>query len=196
MRIFTNTTCAELANLEALVGRELRFGGMVSNVKEAVSKGEPFGIMTLDDYSGSYELRLFGEDYAQFRGHFVNDTFIYCKGMVKSVTYNDKKTGAEKKFTRLRITTMLLLGNVIDRYTSKLAFKVNLDDVDDDFCDAIEKLGKRHKGKVPLQALVVDPKSGLTLTMYTQDLRVSAREAIPVLEQLRGVYEINPVVHP
>ena len=196
MRIFTNTTCAELANLEALVGRELRFGGMVSNVKEAVSKGEPFGIMTLDDYSGSYELRLFGEDYAQFRGHFVNDTFIYCKGMVKSVTYNDKKTGAEKKFTRLRITTMLLLGNVIDRYTSKLAFKVNLDDVDDDFCEAIEKLGKRHKGKVPLQALVVDPKSGLTLTMYTQDLRVSAREAIPVLEQLRGVYEINPVVHP
>ena len=73
---------------------------------------------------------------------------------------------------------------------------MNLDDVDDDFCDAIEKLGKRHKGKVPLQALVVDPKSGLTLTMYTQDLRVSAREAIPVLEQLRGVYEINPVVHP
>ena len=196
MRMFTNTTCEQLGNLEALVGREVRFGGMVSNVKEMVSKGEPFGMMTLDDYSGSYELRLFGEDYSQFRGHFVNETFVYCKGIVKSFSYTDKKTNAEKKVTRLRITTMINLGNVMDRYTTKLRFKVTLDDIDEELCKALERIGKRHKGTVPLQAEVVDRRSGLSLTMYTQNLRVKVREAIPELESLRGVYEINPVIHP
>ena len=66
--------------------------------------------------------------------------------------------------------------------------------VDEAFCKAIEKIGKKHKGTVPLQAQVIDPSQKLSLTMGATDLRVKVRDAIPELEQLRGVYDIKPMI--
>ncbi len=80
----------------------------------------------------------------------------------------------------------------MDRYTSKLTFKVNLSDIDEEFCRTLEKLAKKHKGKVPLQATVIDPVHNLSLTMGAPGLRVSAREALDDLEKLKGVYDIKP----
>ena len=195
VKTFTNIGVDSLNNLEALEGRELRFAGMVSGVKEMVSKakGDPFGSMVLDDYSGSYELKLYGQEYTDFRNFFLDDTFIYCRGIVRTSRYNDKKTGAEKTFTKLKITSMMNLSGVLDKYTAKLGFKINLSDVNEAFCTELQRLAKRHKGTVPLQAVVLDPERRLQLTMGSDELRVKVREIIPVLEQLAGVHDVKPV---
>jgi len=80
----------------------------------------------------------------------------------------------------------------MDRYTARLNFKVNLSDIDETFCKLIDKLAKKHKGKVPLQATVIDVTHNLTLTLGAENLRVAVRDIIPELEQLKGVYEIKP----
>ncbi|MBP3763890.1 MAG: DNA polymerase III subunit alpha [Bacteroidales bacterium] len=194
VKAYTNIGVDKLNSLEALSGCEVRFAGMVSDVKEMVSKkGEPFGSMVLDDYSGSYELKLFGQEYTDYRNFFINNTFVYCRGTVRTSHYTDKKTNAERSFTRLKITSMMPLGNVMDRYTGHLMFKLMLADVNEAFCEALQRLAKRHKGTIPLQALVVDPDRDLQLTMESQDLCVSAREFIPELFQLAGVYDITPI---
>ena len=194
MRMMTNTPVELLNNLDNLRGREVRFGGMVSGVKEMVSRnGEPFGVMTIDDYSGSYELKLYGDEYADFRGYFINDTFVYIKASVTARPYTDKKTGAERTYTRMRINTMLNLAGVLDRYTAKLSFKVKLEDVDERLCYNLERLAKKHKGKVPLQAVVVDTSHNLTLNMAAQNLNVSAREAVRELEHIPGIFDIHPI---
>jgi DNA polymerase-3 subunit alpha len=194
MQSFTNIGVDALNNLEALDGREVRFGGMVSGVKEMVSKmGDAFGSMVLDDYSGSYELKLYKQEYTDFRNFFIDNTFIYCRALVRTSRYTDKKTGAEKSYTRLKISSMMNLGGVMDKYTATLGFKVRLNDVDEAFCTQLQAMAKRHKGNVPLQALVVDTERNLQLTMRSPDLRVSVRDIMPELGRLPGVFDLQPV---
>ena len=192
MRMLTNISCDRLADLSALGQNEVRFGGIVSGVKEMISrKGEPFGSMTIDDYNGSYELKLFGDEYADFRGFFINGTFVYVKGNVVTHDYKDKE-GNERRFTKLHIRSMMNLSGVMDRYTQKLEFKVPLDDVDEAFCTRLEQLARKHKGNIPLHAVVVDAAHGMSLSMSGPQMIVSARGIIEELEHLPGVYDIHP----
>ncbi len=193
MKFYTNTTTADLANLEALNGREVCFAGLVSNSREGTTKqGEPYGSMVINDYMGSYELRLKGDEYSSFSGYFKDDTFVYVKGTVVVRPYVDK-SGVNKVFSRIRIATIIQLSGVMDRYTGHLTFKVNLSDIDETFCKDIEKMAKKHKGKVPLQAIVVDATHNLALTMGGDGLRVAPHEFIPELENLKGVFDIRPI---
>lgn len=194
MRYFTNTKTADLANMEQLSGREVRFAGLVSDVHIGTNRqGEPYGSMVINDYSGSFEFRLKGDEFSDFRGFFENDTFVYVKGTVIVRPYTDK-SGVNKVYTKIRVGAMMNLSSIMDRYTSKLSFKVNLSDIDEVFCKTLEKAVKKHKGKVPLQAIVVDATHNLTLTLVGENLRVSPRGIISELESLRGVSDIHPTV--
>ena len=195
VKMFTNIGVDQLSSLEQLAGHEVRFAGMVTGSKGGVSaKGNPYGSMVLDDYSGSYELRLYDDDYTSFKNFFTDDTFIFCRALVRSNTYKDKKTGADRTFTRMKILSMSLLGKVLDKYTSKLSFTVRLDAVNEGFCKQLAKLAKKHRGDVPLQAVVVDAPRNLTLTLNTADLKVSAHDIIAELEKLPGVTGVQPVL--
>ena len=193
IRMMTNITVDKLNKLEALGDGEVSFAGLVSNAKKMTSRtGEGYGSMTIDDYGGSYELRLFKKDYVDF-GTFIQDnTFIYARGRIITRQYVDKDNNPRTS-TKLYINTMLYLANVLERYTAKLTFKVALSDVDEAFSHSIEKLVKKHKGKVPLQAVVVDPTHNIALTMNAQNLMVNPREIIPELEKIKGVFDIKPI---
>ena len=195
MKMFTNVGVTQLSALEQLAGREVHFGGMVSGVKGGVSaKGNPYGSMVIDDYSGSYELRLFDEEYTSFKNFFIDNTFVYVRALVRSNTYKDKKTGADKTFTRLRIISMSLLGKVMDKYTARLSFTLPLEAVDEDFCKRLTQLVRKHRGDVPLQAIVVDAPRNLTLTLNTPDLKVAVHDILPGLETLKGVSGVKPIM--
>ena len=195
IKMFTNIGVDQLTALEPLAGHEVRFAGMVSGVKDGVSaKGNPYGSMVIDDYSGSYELRLYDEEYTSFKNFFTNDTFIFVRAMVRSYSYKDKKTGIDKTYTRLRIMSMMLLSKVMDKFTSKLSFIVPLESVDEAFCKSLKKLAHAYKGDVPLQAQVVDAARNLSLTLNTMDLRVSAHDIIPELERLKGISRVVPIM--
>ena len=194
MKMMSCTDVASLNNLEPLAGREVRFGGLVSNTKKMRSKkGEEFGTMVIDDYSGSYELRLYGDEFMQFKNFFDDNTFIFCRAKVTSRRYTDKN-GNERKYTGLHILTMMYLGSVLDKYTSRLNFRVNLEDVNEAFCHEVERIAKRHKGAVPLQATVYYREKDMVLNMDSQDLRVSVRDVLPLLEQVKGIVSITPMI--
>ncbi len=194
MKTIVNTPVAQLSNLEELAGKTVSFAGMVSNTKKLLSRnGEPWGCMTIDDYSGSYELRLYGEEFTQNAGHFETDnTFVFCRAQVFKRDYIDKKTGTPRSYTRMRITTMLNLATALDRFTNKLCFNVNLNDVNEQFCKELEQAALDNQGKIPLQAFVIDTVHNLTLTFSTVKYKVAVHNIIPALEQIKGIYDIKP----
>ncbi len=195
MKMFTNVGVAQLSALQQFAGHEVRFGGMVSGCKSGVSaKGDPYGSMVIDDYSGSFELRLYDEEYTNWKNFFTDDTFIFCRASVRSFSYKDKKTGADKTYTRMRILSMSLLGKVMDKFTAKLSFTVPLELVDETFCKELTKLARKHKGDVPLQAIVVDAPRNLTLTLNTGDLKVSTHDMLADLENMPGISSVRPIL--
>ena len=192
MKLMVNTNVAQLENLEAFAGHEVRFAGLVSEVKDMRSKkGDPFGSMVIDDYSGSYKLSLFGDEYSDFSGFFKENTFVYVRGTVISRSYVDKN-GNDRTFTKLRIGTMMNLGGVLDRYAQRLTFKIDLREVTEEFCKEIESLASKYSGKIPLQALVVDSERSLVLTFNAPKLKVAVHDILPELEKVPGVFDIKP----
>ncbi len=67
-----NTQCTEMSELSKLSDREdIIIGGIVTNVRTGFSKNnKPFGIVTIEDFSGSGELALFGEEWPHWNSWF------------------------------------------------------------------------------------------------------------------------------
>lgn len=200
MKLLTNIGVEQLSKPETLDGMEVKFAGLVSGVKQNVSsKGEPYGSMVIDDYSGSYELRLFRDEYNSFKNFFIDNTYIYCRGTVKTFTYTDNRTN------RAQLDAPAPDGHDEPRRRArqihlKLTFKTHIDSIDDAFIKDLHHIARKHRGNVPLELVVVypmdpaDPTKTISLTMRSAELRVTVHDMINALEQLPAVFDIQPIL--
>ncbi|MBR3414047.1 MAG: DNA polymerase III subunit alpha [Bacteroidales bacterium] len=198
MKHFTTHTCSQLTDLNSLVNKDIRIGGIITEAKMGVSKnnGSPYGIMTIEDYSGAYTLRLYRDEYLKFKNYFEKDLFVYIKGTVKQNS-RINPDGTKTVFsTYFKVLSMEMLIDVMDKKSKSVNFTINLDHITRDFCVDLDKLAHKYKGKVPLEALVCDKVHNLTLTMKSPHLRVNAREFLPLLEKMNGVCDVRPVAFP
>ncbi len=196
MKTFATTKIASLSAPERLIGQPINFGGIVTSVKQGVSqsKGDPYGIMVIEDYSGSYELRMFGDTYSKFKGYFTADTFVYCQGSVTSVRYTDKQTGAERMTPpRLKIQSMKNLGGVLAEFCKALRIYVRLDDVNDNFVNQFTALAKKYKGNAVVEMRVVADKD-MSLLMRSSKMRVDMRAIMPELDKLPEIIKLEPIM--
>ena len=66
---------------EHVENKEIKLGGMVTDFQTRTSKnGDPFGILRLEDLTGSTELRLFGRQFSEFNGYGVPGSQILVVG--------------------------------------------------------------------------------------------------------------------
>lgn len=70
MELTYGTKCplSGINELEPVEGMEVTFGGMVTAYEERRTKtGNPFSIIRIEDMGGSYELRLFGDNFYRYK---------------------------------------------------------------------------------------------------------------------------------
>src|SRR3546814_5570188 len=64
--------------------REILIGGLVSAVQHRTTRnGKPFGIFVFEDYSDSYEIAVFGEEYVKFRGFLNEGYFLQLRATIR-----------------------------------------------------------------------------------------------------------------
>lgn len=87
------------------------FGGVVTDVQHRVSKqGKGWALFTIEDYTDSYEFRIFGEEYLKFRHFLLQNNFVFVKTFVREGWVN-KDTG-KKSDPRLQFNSFQLLHDV------------------------------------------------------------------------------------
>ena len=68
IKSFCNANVACANDLPSYVNRELTFAGVITDVQHRVSKnGKGWAAFTMEDYTDSFEFRIFGEEYLKFR---------------------------------------------------------------------------------------------------------------------------------
>ena len=68
-QVLQSLTQEKAAAYAAIQGREITCGGLVTGWREGTSKaGNPYGVLTLEDYSGKFDFVFFGAAYPQWRG--------------------------------------------------------------------------------------------------------------------------------
>jgi len=115
-----NTRCDELADLNQLKGREeVVLGGIVTAIRTRFDKfGNPCGFVTIEDFKGSGELALFGDDWGRWSGFFTEGASVYINAKlqprfkfselmalkVQNIEY--LQTVKQKKIERITISLM------------------------------------------------------------------------------------------
>ena len=67
----------EVERIQHIQARDIVCGGLVTGWREGTSRqGNPYGILTVEDYSGKHEFPLFGDSFPAFRGYGKEGMFI------------------------------------------------------------------------------------------------------------------------
>ena len=191
MKTFCNAALALFSNLEPYVNRELTFGGVVTDVQHRVSKqGKGWAMFTIEDYTDSFEFRIFGEEYLRFRHFLVKSSFVYVKVYVKE-GWTNKDTG-KKSEPRLQFTSFQLLHDVMETYAKKLSIQLEIKDLKESKIKALEDVLRMHEGNHALNFVVYDTEEKMKLHMPSrkQKVRIS-QELLDELNNQNVYYKLN-----
>ncbi|WP_417370279.1 DNA polymerase III subunit alpha [Gelidibacter japonicus] len=191
MKTFCNATLAHFANLEPFVNREMTFGGVVTNVEHRVSKqGKGWAMFTMEDYTDSFEFRIFGEEYLRFRHFLVRSSFVYVRVYVKEGWVN-KETG-KKSEPRLQFSNFQLLHDVMDTYAKKLSIQLEIRDLKESKIRALEDILRMHEGNQALNFLVYDTEEKMKLHMPSRKQKVKiSQELLDELSRQDVFFKLN-----
>lgn len=155
MNYFCNVKLTHLKSLGNLIGKNLTFGGIVTNVQYRTGKnGKDWAMFTLEGYDESYDFRIFDEEYLKFRHFLVNNQFIYFKINVKDGWVN-RETG-KKTDPRITFLDAKLLADVLPTFAKKLAVQLNIKDIRHDLIQQLSSVFQMNEGDKPVDFEVVE----------------------------------------
>ncbi len=181
-----NTKCSELSDHETLLKREtLTFGGVVTSVKAKFSRnGAPCGFVTIEDFDGPGELRLFGEEWAKWRGMLSESCTVY-------VTAKLVKRFRDSNYYDLRIGDIQYMQTVKENSINKLTVVVDDSLFDTRVVNDLVAAIDDSPGKTSLFFQIHDANGNLTLRSRKRTVEVT-HQLITFIEQTDGLnYFIN-----
>jgi DNA polymerase III subunit alpha len=180
IQAFCNAQIKDLENVNELANKEMKLAGIVTEVEHRFSKkGNPFGTIQIEDYSGGTKLFLFGEDYLRFKHFMVHGTFLYLMGKVTTKMYKND----EYEF---KINSIELLNEIRDKLVKSLEINLTSSDVTPLFIQEIHELFSNYPGKCQLKFIIQDPTTGIEIKMPSKTLKVDVGgELLKKMEDLK-----------
>ncbi len=135
---------------------EFTVGGIISDVRHATTrKGKPFGVFTLEDFSGNHEFALFGEEYLNFKPYLDTNVMLMVKGYINR--YTPSWEGAQPRIEP-KLKQVTLLQDVMEELSQSVSLTIALNDVTQENIEVINDIVEKHKGKKRLNLMIFDPE--------------------------------------
>lgn len=168
-----NTHCAELEDKRLLSSKQkITFGGIVTDVKSKFTKnGKPCGFITLEDFQGSGELALFGEEWGKWKG--ILDTG--CTVMVKAQFVQKYR---DSQYKELKITDIQYLQTVKDNQIDKFTIVCNSEKIDTQITSDLLSLLNKYPGKTELYFSINDNESSRPFTMLSKKCKININKEL------------------
>ena len=188
LRNLCNTHCSELGDKVELAKKEdVVFGGIITGVKSKFTKtGKPCGFVTIEDFEGSGELALFGEDWGNWRGIMVEGSTIF-------VTAKCVSRYGNSNYLDFKISTVEYLQTVKENRLEKFTIIVDSTVIDETLVNDIKTLVENDEGKAQLFLQIHDAETKTNVLLRAQDRTVGvSRELIQfVNDHPKMSYQIN-----
>ncbi len=183
-----NTRCVELADVSNLRDREdIIIGGIVTGVRTGFTKnGKPFGIVVIEDFDGSGEVPLFGEDWGKWSGMFTEGASVYLMAKVQARPYK------ENVFD-LKIQNVEYLQTIKDKALDRITISMVTDLIDEQIVADLSELISTNPGKTKLFFQLRDSKGERHVLLRSKNEGVDVRHTlIDYIEQHEMLdYKIN-----
>ena len=182
---FAKGTLAHVTgDLEKIKNHELSIPVICTGIQDRMTKkGNPFGVLEVEDYYASHSFFVFGEDYVRLKPYFLHGQFLFIKG--KATT---KKWSKDENDLEFKIMNIELLSELRETKVKGITLNIESKDVTQKFIDNIYQILDNHQGKCAFNIQVMDKENGI-VKLNSRTKRVSVSDEF--LAEINNFPEIN-----
>ncbi|HRN78944.1 MAG TPA: DNA polymerase III subunit alpha [Ferruginibacter sp.] len=163
--------------------KNIRLSGYVSDAATRVSrKGNQFGILTMEDYSGKVEFMLFGDDYVRFNKYLQKGLIVMIEGVFELKRFS--KDVYEFKLIRIQ-----LLSDAMATLPKQINLFVHPSDVSEDFISFLTQNVQKFNGNTKLSIELNDQ-----LLQCRAKLETQHSQHFTMNEELAQYLQNNPKI--
>ncbi len=180
-----NTVAADF-EASQVPGKEIVMGGLVTDFKERISKnGSPWGILTIEDFTGSADVRLFGKTFLQYKHFGVVGTPLMISMRVDRGRYDPNRMD-------VNITDIRLLSDVQGQLVSDIRLQIPSSFRDMATMSEVRTLLEEETPyKVDLHIDLFDLERGEMVSVVSNSKKYLSRKLLKMLDDNKILYKIN-----
>ncbi len=165
---FCNASLSELStDMPQFKDREVNIAGMVTATRRGTTKtGNPFAIVTIEDFTDSFELAFFGKDFVDFNNYFIEGLSVYINGRVQTRSWPKGSTELEFK-----IKNISLLSDILEKKVKNVTLEMDINDLTDDLLNEVANCCEQNKGDKNISFIIHDEEKN-RLKLFSRKVRV------------------------
>ncbi|MCF8236831.1 MAG: DNA polymerase III subunit alpha [Saprospiraceae bacterium] len=175
-----------LDRIEEVRDRRFRLAAVVTDAQHKYSnkQGDMFGIFTIQDYRGEYEVKLFKEDYHKHKHLFEPGQCLLITAINAKNHWNNQH--------RFQVIDVCLLSTAGEQYTKGINVHIPVERLTLPMIESLEKACKEHKGQHPLGLTIYDPESRTMLRTQVQKFKVQVDNTfVQSMEEMGLSYRVD-----
>ncbi|MEG1546232.1 MAG: DNA polymerase III subunit alpha, partial [Bacteroides sp.] len=161
--------------------------GIVTNVREGFGKtGKPYGIVRMEDYSGSADLPFFGNDWIEWANYLKVGMFLFINARCQPRQWKPDELD-------IKVASIALLPDVKDEKIEKLKIIASLETLDEKVINELAILVEDSPGKTELYFKIKDGDGQMNVELQSKKFKVSVGTKLMMFleEQEELEFEIN-----
>ncbi len=168
--------------IEQFKNQDIAVAGIVTRSMERQSKtGKPFGLITIEDYQGSLDMALFGEDYLSNKHRLGVGEFVYIKGRVEE-RYN------QPGIWELRPSQVQLLTEIREKMTSGVQLYIPVEHLNSQLVRELEAITTAYPGHCQMKVCVQDVVENISVEMMSRRYKIKPdNEFFQKLDMLKTI---------
>jgi DNA polymerase-3 subunit alpha len=181
-----NTGMADLEDREALKNKDLILGGIVTGFRERTTKrGHPYGVLTIEDFTGCGEIALFGNDYVEYGKYGIPGMYLFLRAAVEPRRYGEDLDLKVKKIT--------LLQEEKDRLIKRINISLPVKDLNDVLIGELSSLINPNEGKATLYFNVLDDeRRNISVSLFSKNKGIEVtQKLVDALNEMEVQFKIN-----
>lgn len=171
---FCNTPIKELEDLPSIKKKEVSIGGMVTNVRKGVSKkGNPYLAFTIEDYSGSFEMFLFGEDYTKHSPSIEKGLMLMIAGNISQRWQSTKAPSNGPPALEFKIQKIMFLSDVRSQRLESITLHIPLPALTDTLVTELFDITSDTTGDTHLKFNIYDPSNNTQIKLFSRNKKIN-----------------------
>jgi DNA polymerase-3 subunit alpha len=188
VKTFVDTKLESLKTLSDLKDKDICIAGIVIAAENKIGKsGAPFCSLTIEDETGAYTFRFFGNNYIKYSNFCKEGLYLIIHASVREKTW---PKDAITKELDLYVKDVALLNNYMEENAKELDITIDYNNITETFIKDLETLCKKNKGKLSLKLNIISSIEDLKLTMQSKKFKVSV-SFIKELRRFAAVYGLG-----
>lgn len=177
-----NATTEDIKDLSRYqLGTGLKIGGMVTAFRDGMTKkGNPYGMITLEDYNGSHEFPLFGKNFDDYAKYMIKDLFLYIHAVVqvKGSDYRNHTPDPNvKPEIELKIMNIMPFKEV-RKLITRIRIYLSLDKLTNDVAVELTKIVTENKGDVNVYIEIKDFLTSEKISLFARPHRMKINSTV------------------